>query len=666
MSFIAPLLLGLFGLAIPVVIAFLSRKKVEKRVVPSLVILRQLESGTPRSKKLGVPRHMLALLLYLLALAAIVFAVSQPVFEGEEPRDVVIVLDASYSMSAHHPGDASSQLELAKGRIEEEVLDHLGPRDRASLVVADVQRRVVVEPTREQGRHKAALAEVRAQGMSADVIAALRLGDALCQGSDREARALIFVTDGFLPGSALPSSFGCPLEVMRASERRAADQSTPQNVAISALVSRQVDALGEHEVYVEVLNASDSDEEISVELELDGVMAEVISLDVPAGERKGKAFSLNATDGDVLRATLSYEDATRRDAFALDDVAFTVLRDVAQVDVLIVSDRDFSFVHQAFSLHPRVRASKVSPASLSAELLGGKGLVIVESSPGELSIVPALDPGAVLWWIGPHDGLDGAMFLEEMVRPELGWWDFGSEVFRYVDMDDVEVLSASPITTQEGDRVLMRAGQDQALMLSRPLTDARDVLISGFHPEQSDLILRVAFVNMVANVVEMVARRTDVASVHAVSPGEVFGEARDFSALVPLATVSGEAEEIAVGEPMARTGVWRVEGGAHDGELVVVGFREMNESMFARHGELVFEPEDRSLRADVVRFDAEAFASSDRGARLIRWLLLLAVGAMGLEALWLWWLRRRGGGKRAGREEGGLRDELRAREVNKR
>ena len=670
MSFLAPILLGLLGLAIPVVIAFLSRKKVEQRVVPSLVILKHLESGKPRSKKLGVPRNMLALLLYILALVAIVFAVSQPVFEGEEPRDVVIVLDASYSMGARHPGETLSQLELATARIEEEVLDHLGPRDRASLVVADVRRQVVVELTRDLGRHRDALAEVRAQGMPEHVASSLRLGDALCMGSEREARELIFVTDGYGLDGRLPDAFGCPLDVMIVSDRDdvAGDTArpTPQNLAISALVSRQVDALGEHEVYVEVLNASDSDQEVAVELELDGVIVEVVSLGVPAGERKGKLFALNATDGDILRATLSYEDAAKQDAFALDDVAFTVLRDIALIDVLVVSEREFSFVYQAFKLHPRVRATKVAPAQLTAQMLGGKGLVIVEDAPGAIGIEPALDPGAVVWWMGPFKGL-GATFFEEMERPELGWWDFGADIFRYVDMDDVEILSASSIETQGGDEVLIRAGQDQALMLKRPLADAKDALISAFHPEQSDLILRVAFVNIVANVVEMVAKRVDVEKVYTASPGEVFGEVRDLEQLRPLVTGSKDAASIEVGDPMTHTGVWQLVGGEHEGELVVVNFEEMSESMFARQGELSLVKD----RADITRFDREAFASSDRGAKLIRWLLLFAFGAMVLEVLWLWWRKRQGssvgrmGTKKRG-DGASLRDELRAREVNKR
>ncbi|MEC9400849.1 MAG: BatA domain-containing protein, partial [Myxococcota bacterium] len=71
------LLLGLLG--IPVVAAFLNKRRVVERTVPSLVLLRQLQAEEVTRRRFAIPNNLLALLLYLLALAGVVFASADPV-----------------------------------------------------------------------------------------------------------------------------------------------------------------------------------------------------------------------------------------------------------------------------------------------------------------------------------------------------------------------------------------------------------------------------------------------------------------------------------------------------------------------------------------------------------------------------------------------------------
>ena len=645
MNFLTPALLGLALLAVPVIVAFLSRKKVEKKLVPSLVILKHLEQGAPRRRSFSMPRNLLALLLYLLAVIAMVLASSQPVFQGEEPRDVLIVLDASYSMGASTGGEESMRyIDLARQDIRTQILDNLGPRDRAALIVADVDRQVQVDWTRDLSRHDDALRDVQVAGSQAQVSAALRLGQAMCASGERKTE-LVFVTD-VLGEQRIDRMFGrntCAYSVLRVAEdtTRHVEHS---NLAVSALVARQVDALGEYEVYVEVLNASTEARDVVVEVELDGVVAEVLSLGVGAGRREGKLFKLDVDEGHVLRARIVGDNGEllQGDALLVDNEAYAVLEERAWVDVLLVSSREFSFVGQAFKLHPRVRLNTMKPEDVSAEDLVGQELVVVEDSSPGLDVLSVARDGGFVWWVGPQDGTPVKFNSIEVERPVAGWWDFGHELFRYVDLDDVEILSAQFVVREEGDDLLMTAGQNQALMLMRKVGDG-DLLVSAFHPEQSDLVLRVGFVNMVANMVELLASKLEVKRAHVLEPGDSFASVGAYERLEDIESVWGPLSVSTTGIARA-SGVWRLGGGARDGEYVIVKIDEFDE----------FEMASSSMSEEVVRFDRDAFSEKDRGAKLIKVLLMLACAAMCLEGLWFWFGGRGGSKKSAS----GLRQRL--------
>ncbi len=618
MSFIAPTLLALLALALPVFIAFLSRKKVEQRVVPSLVILKHVKAAEPRRRSFATPRNLLALLLYLLAIAALAVASAQPSFEGEEPRDVIIVLDASYSMGVE--ADSGQTLfDVARQKIEDEVLAGLGPRDRATLIVGDVARRVHVEPTRDLERHLAALKPLEIAGLHKHLRQSLELADALCQG--QKHGQLVLVTDGAMHGLDGLPELKCPHRVL---QLRSTNDPVPQNIALTRLAVRQIDALGNTEVYVEAFNASPKAREVVVELQLDEIVVDVLAIQVPAGRSAGQLTRVDGSMGTRLVARASHPDG-EPDAIAVDDVVYAVLNPVAWVNVLLVSESKFSFMERAFSLHPRVRLEMVTPGEAAAKM-EDRDLVIFESGASQ-ALLKAAPSRAKVMVLGAQAGA-GVDFGEEVERPVVTWWDFDDELFRYVDLDEVEVLAASPIKAAEGDEVLMRAGQDQSLLVRREI-EGRQTLVMAFQPEESDLVLRVAFANIVANLVEWCASEIEQPPAHPVEPGETLLDAPGARQL-ELVTRSG-ASKVAANLPIRQAGIWRIEGGEADGEFVVVNQKGYSESLLDVTPE-VFDSYEV--------FDEETFSSTDRGAKLIRILLLAALAFMVLEAIVMWWKSR--------------------------
>src|SRR5918996_4583953 len=97
MSFLTPLfLVGLAGLAIPIVLHLIQKERKNVVQFPSLMFLRQIPYQSVRRRRI---RHWLLLMMRLAALALIVFAFARPFFRGAEPpvsaaggaREVVIL-----------------------------------------------------------------------------------------------------------------------------------------------------------------------------------------------------------------------------------------------------------------------------------------------------------------------------------------------------------------------------------------------------------------------------------------------------------------------------------------------------------------------------------------------------------------------------------------------
>ena len=151
MGLLAPLfLLGLAGLVVPIVVHLTERQRRQVVDFPSLMFLRQIPFRSSRRKKI---HHWALLAIRALALALLVAAFSRPFFENDVvgigstggPREVVVVLDRSYSMGY---GD---RWERAKTQARE-VFEGLGAQDRASLVLMSRGAEAVLRATSDRDR----------------------------------------------------------------------------------------------------------------------------------------------------------------------------------------------------------------------------------------------------------------------------------------------------------------------------------------------------------------------------------------------------------------------------------------------------------------------------------------------------------------------------------
>jgi len=594
MNFLNPWLAALAALAIPLVVAFLNRRKVIRRRVPSALLLRELQSDRPSRRRFAVPQHWLALLLCLLAMAAVVVAVTDPVVEGHGPSTTVLVVDTTASMAAIEPGESQTRLARGLARVDD-VLAALSGRDTVAVVEAGAEARVLVRPTADREAVKAALTGLSARGASAEPGAAFRLANALC-ATTPEARILLLTDDT----SAEPPPLACPLELLPVGRDAG-------NAAITEFTAREVDALGLVEVWLEVENASNVARTIQVDLLVDDQLAEVVAIPVEPGGRVGRLTRLTRGEGERIEARLRVEGGN---ALEQDDHAFAFIDRGERTRVLLVTDKPGGFTTNALRLHPRAALTVVAPADVEADS-GPYDLMVLD---GAALTAEQLPKARHVVAFGAAAGV-GATLGAEVARPKVLWWDFEHPLFRYVDLDRVEIEAAQPLVVLDGDKVLVRSEPGGALVSLREQDGQRWVRF-GFLPEHSDLVLRIAFANLVANFVdEARAERSQPGSL-AVAVGRRVPGARQGWTL----TSANGAVSRAATDPITTAGIYtlRDDGGREVGRVTSNGLSDHEASL--------------AVRADIPPA-ATVAAPGSWADELWRVPVLLALALLGME--WL-------------------------------
>lgn len=596
------LLLGLLG--IPVVAAFLNKRRVVERTVPSLVLLRQLQAEEVTRRRFAIPNNLLALLLYLLALAGVVFASADPVIPENEPRTLILVMDTSASMGAIEDGATGTRFVRGVKEVREKILPALQGRDRVGLIAAGATHEVVLEPTRDRERLDAALENLTVGGLTQTLPDALSLGEAICR---HEKRGELILVSDMAVAEALAMPEKCEISVIQVGQEAG-------NLAISELAVREADTLGLLEVYVEILNTGQQDAQVSVDIALDGVLAEVLPLTVPAGGQTGRVITFEAPDGDHVTAKLR---ADRGNALTADDTAHAARHRAPKARALLVAEKPGSFTGVALSLHRRVELQTIKPADRVPA--GRWDLIIFEDAP-EKALLESIPKDARVVVLGADPSSFGMKRAEKQERPVISWWDFQDPLFQFVDLDTVEVHAATPIVIEDGVDALMRAGAEHALM-ARTEWEGRQVLALGFKPSESDFVLRIAFANFVANLIAWSGALERTAPPLRVRVGEVVPELPDEASIISLTQPMGG--EIDPAAPMHRPGIYEVRAGNERVRLVSVNLLSATESNLR----------PRELPEGARAFEREPVKNASQGDWFWRIPLLVAIALLTLEAI---------------------------------
>lgn len=193
MQFLAPLFfVALAGLAIPVLLHLTQREKKQIVRFPSLMFVRRIPYQSVRRRKI---QHWLLLVVRLAALALIILAFARPLIDrtdlpttGSSAREVVILLDASYSMGF---GDRWARAQEAA----REEIARLTASDRGSVVLFGSGAEIQIRSTAERSRLQASV-DAAAPGVSATRFApALKVAGGIVADSTLPRREVVLISD---------------------------------------------------------------------------------------------------------------------------------------------------------------------------------------------------------------------------------------------------------------------------------------------------------------------------------------------------------------------------------------------------------------------------------------------------------------------------------------
>ena len=413
MAFLNPLLLfGIIGIASPIIIHLLAKKKIQRVVWAAMRFLKEVVEKNQRRLTL---EDLILLLLRCLLLVLLAVALARPSFKkgglagfGDSNEAAIIAIDDSASMS--QTDGAASKFEQAQ-KAAEDVLDSLPSGSSVAVwFVSDVVKSVIPEPTHDFALARKTIRGAQRSDRGTEMPSALRRAVEVLQRQPVAVKQLFLVTDGQANGwKQLPETRAL-LEGTRDvhAEMVLIGESEQHNLGVTGL--RMASALApvnepvRFEIEIGNYGVAEA-RNIQVNLGIDEEPpGDEAGLDpIPAGE--SKKISLYATFRDAgYHAVVARLPADRNPA---DDQRALAVRVIGEINVLLVDgnpgiearESEVFYLRNALTPVPPehlekyyIKTKTISPAELpAAKLSDYEAVVLADVADVPESVLTGLD-----------------------------------------------------------------------------------------------------------------------------------------------------------------------------------------------------------------------------------------------------------------------------------
>ncbi len=441
LTFLQPFFLWFAATAlVPLALHLLQRHRTVHQTFPTIRFLKAAQKSS--ASRLRFENFLLWLLRTLLILA-LVFAFSLPVIRetrfgdwlGRVPRDVALVIDASYSMSYEVEGGTAWDAARAAA---EGVVDTLAPGDRACVFLAgDQVDPIVPEPISDLAAVRQSIRSLDWLPGSSSISDALRMAaDSLARSSGGREREIYILTDG----QALPWNgfvLKSPEDVSGEESASAEESSAPTAASWDpSILGDQTTCFALFSGALSPENAWVESVEVDPALLMAGGTAHVtarfgrcgttraLAAGFMLGKREaarrealpspgGIGLAANAPIDELEAGTFAASIELPADALPFDDSLLYVLRVRADLPVLVVGEstpaRFLVTALRPSGEGPEV--NRIDPSALgSTDLHGFDAVYLVDALPLDGQAVLRLEEyvrsgGVVSIWPGDHAGL---------------------------------------------------------------------------------------------------------------------------------------------------------------------------------------------------------------------------------------------------------------------
>ncbi len=549
MTWLTPGLAGMAAaIALPtlLVLYFLKLRRRDVEVSTTLLwkrTIQDLQANAPFQKL----RRNILLLLQLLALALVLLALAQPqivtsVSAGER---TVLLIDKSASMGAPDGGAGDGDERTRLERVKQEAIAFIDALPRGNpltgagapeiMVIAfDSGAEVVQSFTSNTALLRAAIDGIEQSQAGSSIEAAMQLAGPYVE-------PVVMENVGLRPGAPIVMwSDGAvsDLDAVRLHPESSFTYNpvgrpeTP-NVAITALrADRPFDRPDRAEIFVGLQNAGPAERSVDVELLLDAQVASVREARLPAATDAGPGvggvvFSLDRSESVVVTVRLADPDG-----LAADDTATLVLPPARRLRAVLVTEGAL-FLDSVMRRLGLASYEILTPAEFTSRA-AANGL-------------PDADVAVLHDWPGPiGEQLPTGRYLVLGAIPEIGPLRPVAQpaepeptlvvnvlrehpVFRYVPIEELDVIAPITVDAPEASRVLVE-GLDGPLALEMAHEDVRAIVLA-FSPERTTWILKPSFPVFVAAALKYLGEASANLAGESLRPGETLS-----SRLPPEAT----------------------------------------------------------------------------------------------------------------------------------
>ena len=572
-------------------------------------------------------KRLLSLLLQLALLALLLLALGDPraaqnLIEG---RNIVVLIDASASMSATDV--APSRLEAARERVRTMVRG-LSGTDRMLIAQMDAAATPLSTLTGEISELEAALTRVAPTDAAADFPRALRFATDSLRGLP--SPEVIVVSDGAL-GEAADSAGPVHVGDVKLSYVEIGNLERNWNAAITSFSVRRYPLdKSRYEVMLEVTNTGDKPMDVELSLLGDGQLNDLTRLRLAPHERLPRFYPNLSGASKTLEAKLAMADGTRDDLPA-DDHAYALLPERRRARVQVVTTGNM-FLEAALLLDEYLDVTLVKPGGYPAK--GAFDVTIFDN------VAPVVTPGSGgVLYLNPT-GTDVPFEVGKLIENDdkLGFdeIDAKSPLLRYTSLSDVNIARGHVLKGTKEDKVVAQTFNKGALLLQGRRAGAKFVAL-GFDVRESDFPMRIAWPLFLLNTINDFVEE-DVSYISSFRTGTVWNVPVASSAdSATLTLPGGEKRSVPVKDGRAvflgqLAGFYSIATGAPGAEetsMFAANLSDPLESTIAPHDKLEV---DGRVAGEVGEFKI--------GVRREMWVYLLAAVLLVTTLEWLTFHRR--------------------------